>query len=198
MEEEPNVTPPPVKEVYSYDPVTLEYVGAITARQSPLDPPGVYLIPADATEVTPPAPLDGHAQIFYNNEWHYVVDKRGETWWTQEGAERVIDFLGDPAEYGFLAVNPNPEPEPDPIPEEPQIPATPDRVSRRQFKLQLYNLGLLERVEEWVSTQSMSVQIAWADAVTFYRYDDAMQQGFVDLGFAEEEIDQFYSAAALL
>lgn len=82
-----------MKIVYNYHPVTLEYMGSIEAAESPLEP-GVYLIPANATEIAPPAKQDGNIRVFKDGKWGYVR----------------IETPSDP--------NPTPEPQ------EPPIPAT--------------------------------------------------------------------------
>lgn len=104
--------------VYHYHPETGEYVGASEADESPREP-GVFLIPAYATETPPPAAQDLLARVFLNGEWSQIVDRRGETWWTEEGAPVFIDGLGDPREAGLCDVEPEPtiEPEPEPEPE---------------------------------------------------------------------------------
>ncbi|MDK1493364.1 hypothetical protein QN219_25505 [Sinorhizobium sp. 7-81] len=54
--------------VYNYDPNTLEYIGASEADESPLEP-GVYLIPAYATETAPPADVPGYIFKWIDGEW---------------------------------------------------------------------------------------------------------------------------------
>lgn len=58
------------KKVYSYHPETGEYMGETFADPSPLEP-GVYHIPAYATEVEPPAKVDGKYRAFDGTEWTY-------------------------------------------------------------------------------------------------------------------------------
>ena len=77
-------------------------------------------------------------------------------------------------------------------------PIIPDRVTRRQFRLQLIDAGLLEQVEEWIATQNARTQAAYADSGTFLRTDEMLQQGFTGLGFSEEQIDAFFTSAASL
>lgn len=81
----------------------------------------------------------------------------------------------------------------DPPPPEPAIP---DRVSRRQFRLQLIDAGLLEHVEGWVATQDIRTKAAYADSSTFVRSDEMLQQGFAGLGFTVDEVDRFFMEAA--
>lgn len=74
----------------------------------------------------------------------------------------------------------------------------PDVVSRRQFKLQLAISGLTDVVEGWVAQQDPLVQIAYNESGSFYRNEPAMSKGLQDLGFSEEQIDDFFLAASLL
>jgi hypothetical protein len=74
----------------------------------------------------------------------------------------------------------------------------PERVTARQFKLQLLGAGLLDQVETWIGQQDQSVQIAYANSGTFLRTEPMMQTGFTALGFTSDQIDAFYTAAAAL
>ena len=56
------------KAVYSYDPNTGKYQGTARAWESPLEP-GVYLIPAHATEVEPPEVDENHQAIWNGESW---------------------------------------------------------------------------------------------------------------------------------
>lgn len=81
------------------------------------------------------------------------------------------------------------------VPPPPQIP---DRVSSRQFKLQLHSAGLLNQVDAWIALQDVPTQIAYASSGTFVRTDPMMQAGFAALGFTPQQIDNFYLAASTL
>ncbi|WP_245273342.1 hypothetical protein [Phyllobacterium sp. UNC302MFCol5.2] len=74
----------------------------------------------------------------------------------------------------------------------------PDRVSRRQFRLQLIDVCLLSTVEGWIATQDERTQAAYADSGTFLRSDEMLQAGFSALGFTTEQIDAFFTEAAEL
>ncbi|WP_322994033.1 hypothetical protein [Castellaniella sp.] len=78
----------------------------------------------------------------------------------------------------------------------PPAPRVPDRVSGRQFRLQLLALGLLDTVEGWIDAQPLATQIAYQSSATFERGDGMMQAGFDALGFAPEQVDAFFMAAA--
>lgn len=77
---------------------------------------------------------------------------------------------------------------------EPYIP--PDRVTARQFKLQLLAEDLLDHVEGWVASQGKAIQLAYDNSGTFARDESMMQAGFKALGFPPEQIDAFFSAAS--
>lgn len=81
---------------------------------------------------------------------------------------------------------------------DPPPPPIPDRVTARQFKLQLLSAGLLDQVEAWIASQSPAVQIAYSNSGTFVRDEPMMQVGFAALGFTAAQIDAFFTAAAAL
>ena len=54
--------------IYHYNKTTGEYIGEITARQSPLEP-GVYLMPAYSTVTAPPACATGMVAVFSGGAW---------------------------------------------------------------------------------------------------------------------------------
>lgn len=81
---------------------------------------------------------------------------------------------------------------------EPPAPPVPDRVTSRQFKLQLLADGYLDAVEAWIATQDRAVQIAYANSGTFVRDEPMMQAGFAALGFTPAQGDDFFTAAAAL
>lgn len=75
-------------------------------------------------------------------------------------------------------------------------PAIPDRVTARQFKLQLLADGLLDPVEAWIASQDRAIQVAYANSGTFVRDEPMLQAGFSGLGLTEEQGDAFFLAAA--
>lgn len=72
----------------------------------------------------------------------------------------------------------------------------PDRVTARQFKLQLLADGLLDGVEAWVASQGRAIQLAYDNSGTFVRDESMLQAGFKALGFTLEQGDAFFSAAS--
>lgn len=77
-------------------------------------------------------------------------------------------------------------------------PPVPDRVTARQFKLQLLAAELLDSVDAWIASQDRATQIAYVNSSTFVRTDPMMQAGFAALGFTPEQIDAFFTAAEKL
>lgn len=135
--------------------------------------------------------------IYNPLNWHWIVGGDESRYWSSaagayveelpEGAgvtriaseEELTDVL---AAYGL----PGP------------VAIVPDRVTARQFKLQLLAAGLLDQVEAWIATQDRSVQIAYEYSGTFVRDEPMMQAGFAALGFSEQQVDDFFTAAAEL
>lgn len=97
--------------VYHYHPETFEYVGTTEADVSPLEP-DVFLIPAHATEIPPPATQQGFARVWQNGEWVQIEDHRGERWWDEAGQLVPIFFIGDPEDRGLTNIEPPPPPPP--------------------------------------------------------------------------------------
>lgn len=73
-----------------------------------------------------------------------------------------------------------------------------ESVSSRQFKLQLLAAGLLDQVDAWIATQPKAVQIAYEYSGSFVRSEPMMATGFQAMGFTDQQIDDFYTAASKL
>lgn len=91
-------------EIWNYHPETLELLGKNTADESPLEP-GVWLIPAHATDKKPPKNKKGYALVFVDDQWAYEEDHRGEVWWDSNGNNIIIKDLGKIVE-GLSSVEP--------------------------------------------------------------------------------------------
>lgn len=83
------------KTVYSYNPITGEYIGTTVADESPLEP-GVYLLPAHSTEVAPPEGGSHEAALWDGEVWSLVPDWRGEVRYRTNTGEAIhITELGE-------------------------------------------------------------------------------------------------------
>lgn len=75
----------------------------------------------------------------------------------------------------------------------------PDRVTARQFKIQLHHMGLLDSVEAWVAGQDKVVRIAYENSGSFVRSDPMLLTGLTALGLSSGvEMDAFFTAASKL
>lgn len=77
--------------IYNYSPLTLEFIGQNEARPNPLEN-DKYLIPANATEITPPAITENQTAVFNPNLkiWEIKPDFRDKVFWNKQTKEKVI------------------------------------------------------------------------------------------------------------
>ena len=67
-------------DLYHIHPETTEFTGVTAARQNPLEAPGVFLHPANTTEVGPPAPAGvDEIEVWDGAAWQIDDDFRGQT-----------------------------------------------------------------------------------------------------------------------
>ncbi|MBY2913971.1 hypothetical protein HF206_07530 [Rhizobium leguminosarum] len=71
-------------------------------------------------------------------------------------------------------------------------------VSARQFRLMLRRAGLLDQVKAWVAQRDGETQDAFEYSGTFVKDSPMMTAGFAAMGFAQQQIDSFFDAAAQL
>ena len=94
------------KQVYGYDRTTKEYTGPQTAPDSPREP-GVYLIPANSTEIEPLAVGEHQAACFVDGGWLLKADYRGEKYYsTVDQSEHEIKELGVEPDTAWTQVKP--------------------------------------------------------------------------------------------
>lgn len=96
--------------IYNYKHDTKEFTTSGIADESPLEP-GVYLIPAHATNVMPPVCYDGEAAIFDEklSNWSKALDRRG-VYWLPNGSEIIITDLNVSPPQEALTIKPDPLP----------------------------------------------------------------------------------------
>lgn len=92
--------------IYRYDALSGELLSSSEAIESPLEP-GVFLIPAYATDKKPPQAKSGYALCFKEGVWGQVKDERGKTYYDNGGGEVKIEKLGQ--EKGLLESKPKPK-----------------------------------------------------------------------------------------
>lgn len=98
-----------MKKVYSYSPITREYIGQSSAQESPLES-GVILMPADSTAIQPPAAGEKQKQVWNGTSWDIVADLRGTVYYDADGKEYVQTELGNQPEWALLEKPVIPEP----------------------------------------------------------------------------------------
>jgi hypothetical protein len=79
--------------IYNYHPQSGEFLGTDQADTSPLEP-GVFLMPAYATSVVPPAAGARQVAVFDGNGWQLKPDWRGHSYWLADGTPGSITELG--------------------------------------------------------------------------------------------------------
>lgn len=80
--------------VYNYHPITGELLGSEQAKESPMEE-GVFLVPAYATQIIPPATTEHTVAVFDGIQWAIKEDYRGVTYylsWDDDGT--TITELG--------------------------------------------------------------------------------------------------------
>jgi hypothetical protein len=93
--------------------------------------------------------------------------------------------------------NPQPAPEPPPRPPEPPAPPpVPESVTPLQARKALRKAGLLNTVNDFISTQSDEVQEAWEYCISVYRNDPLITSLQVELNLTNEQLDDLFRSAA--
>ena len=102
--------------IYNYHPEYKYFVSEGFAEPSPLDPPGVWLIPAHATTIQAPNYSPGYLPVFDadTDSWRIIKDNRGVWYDIDTRMELMVD---DP---NFIPLNATRKTPPD-------LPATIDR-----------------------------------------------------------------------
>lgn len=90
--------------IHHYHPESGAYLGPGLADESPLEP-GVFLIPAHATEIAPPAPEDGFVLRFVNASWGYSPIEEPEQPPTEEPEPFVPAAISDRQFFHVMAID---------------------------------------------------------------------------------------------
>jgi hypothetical protein len=81
---------------------------------------------------------------------------------------------------------------PDPYVPPPAMPV----VSRLQAMVALQNAGLLQQVQNWITTQDATTQLIWQSATEFSRDSALLGKAAAALNLTEQQVDQLFAAAA--
>jgi hypothetical protein len=76
-------------EIYNYHPEYKHFTAVSIADESPLEP-GVFLIPAYATDIEPPTCESNQIQIFNETFWYIIEDARG-TYYSTETHQVILN-----------------------------------------------------------------------------------------------------------
>lgn len=68
-----------------------------------------------------------------------------------------------------------------------------ETINSKQMRLQLYHMGLLAQVNDWVSTQSTVVQIEWEYSTEFTKNTDFINLMAQHLQWNQEQIDTLFT-----
>jgi hypothetical protein len=90
--------------IYHYDPTQGFLTAVSLADADPLQPDN-WLVPSNATPITPPAAPEGGIAVFEEGAWRVCPDTRG-AWYTAAGQARQIDSLIEPIEGLVRAARP--------------------------------------------------------------------------------------------
>lgn len=77
--------------VYSYHPITREFIGVSLADEDPLDK-GNYLFPANSTNIEPPEQVNGKVRVFTGLLWQY---------------DDLSSHIDTQQDFGMIALSPN-------------------------------------------------------------------------------------------
>jgi hypothetical protein len=73
--------------IHHYHPEYKIYLGSSDADESPLEP-GVFLIPAHATEIEPPTCIECKIQVFNGSFWD-IIDNCGGTYYSTQTQQEI-------------------------------------------------------------------------------------------------------------
>lgn len=85
-----------------------------------------------------------------------------------------------------------------PLPADPVVPVVPSSVTPRQVRLLLLSQNLLSQVEAIIAASDEATKITWQYASEFNRNDPLLGALAKQLGLTDEQVDDFFIAAAAL
>lgn len=98
-------------QIFNYNAATGEFLSVGEARESPLEP-GIFPMPANATDIEPPTPGPDEAAVFRDGAWSIVPDLRQVAVWdTATGKPVAINSIGiAAADVGVTTIDPGAAP----------------------------------------------------------------------------------------
>lgn len=91
--------------IYHFHPVTKELLHHGQADPDPLEP-GRWLVPAHATELSPPNAGDNQIAVFNGGDWELQPDHRGITYWLDHETSWRTTKIGDTPPSGASVERP--------------------------------------------------------------------------------------------
>jgi hypothetical protein len=162
--------------VYAYDATTKELLGTTQAQESPLET-GVILMPANSTNIQPPAVGEKQKQVFNGSGWDVVADLRGTVYYDADGKEYTQKELGDLPEWALLEK---------PVIPEPVIPKT--VFTKLAIRRTCRTLGLEGKLNALLAS-SDEFMSDWTDAQDIDLADPVLLQALQAGTFTEDEIN---------
>lgn len=205
--------------IYNYSPITFEYLGSQNADLDPEESKrqgkNVYLIPANATTIKPPANKVDYARLFINNAWEYEHDYRANCYMV-DSILNVFDItkIGDIPEGYILVtkelgdlIKSNPDNyiiDGDIVrekTEEEKQAEEEDRIShlkctKRVFVLMLEQLGLdyFEQIEPLINANRQA-KLEWELCVELERSNPLLDVVGSELGITHEQLNKLFQYA---
>lgn len=157
-------------QIFHFDPATNAYLGTSMADESPLEP-GVFLVPAYATEIEPPVCGEGQRVVF-------------------DGAAWRVEAIPQPE---------SPPAEPAPAPVTPTIPEVVTMRQARLALLQTGLLTQVNTaVANMPGVAGDTARIEWEFSSTVERNRPLVQSLIGALGLTESQLDDLFRLAATL
>lgn len=205
--------------IYNYNPITFEYTGSQNADLDPQETKeqgkNVYLLPAYATFLKPPAAKEDTARVFNQNQWEYVADYRENYYKVnsdlvvlniesigpiEEGFALVTKELGDlikenPSDYVFEnnTVREKTEKEKE---DEEKARIAGLTCTKRVFVLMLEQLGLdyFEQILPLIE-ENRQAKLEWDLCVELLRSNPLLDVIGTQLGITSKQIDNLFKYA---
>lgn len=205
--------------IYNYDEITHEYLGQSYADLDPQETADqgkdVYLIPANATTVKPPAQKKDKARVWQDTEWQYVADYRADYYKVSSSlsVEDITELGNIPEGYILVSkelgnlIKENPD---DYIIDDNEVrektaaekeAEEEDRIShlkctKRVFILMLEQLGFdyFEQIEPLINSNRQA-KLEWELCVELERSNPLLDAIGQEMGVTHEQLNRLFQYA---